>query len=130
MAGVLGLGPCSVRHALLLELPWDPLKSELANRGCWSPEPLKFFVTPMFRSFKKEIQASPLAQRRWAFEERALAARMVHFGSNLTFWECKEACIGEDYEMKTFNVQDGFYNLKDFLVTQLPPLNPSKLHDK
>lgn len=121
--------PRSCRHAELVRLPWDPTVGDLAGRQGWPTEPLKLYVLPTIRSFEEEINNSPLALRGWTFQERALAARTIHFGSELTFWECKEACIGEDNEMKTYSVQDGFFNLKNMLVSQAPP-NLPELHEQ
>ncbi len=120
--------PRSRRHSEPIRIPWDPTVGELSSREGWPAEPLKLFVFPSFRSFKEQLQDSPLARRGWAFQERILAARTIHFGPELTFWECKEACIGEDYDMKTFSVQDDFYNFKTMLASQDPP-DISKLQD-
>ncbi|KAJ9644118.1 hypothetical protein H2199_003986 [Coniosporium tulheliwenetii] len=73
----------------------------------------------MFCHFKKAISTSPLAGRGWAFQERALSARDLHLTSELGHWECKEACIGEDMDaelMDSYNVQDGFWHLKEMLL--------------
>ena len=123
-------GARTARHAKLVRLAWDPHASELSNRPGWPAEPLNMFVVPQFRSFEEELQDSPLARRAWTFQERALAARMLHYGSGLTFWECKEACIGEDNEMEAFSAQDGFYNLKDMLVVEQRSPDISKLQQK
>lgn len=40
---------------------------------------------------------SPLSQRAWAFQERFLSPRTLHFGESQLFWEC-----GEDMSCETF----------------------------
>ena len=117
------------RHSKPVQIPWDPSVGDLAGRQGWPAEPLRLYVIPRFRSFKQQLDESPLAQRAWVFQERALAARTIHFASELTFWECKEACIGEDYEVKTFSVQDSFFHLRDMLVSQARP-DLSKIHQQ
>jgi hypothetical protein len=117
----------SPRHGISAILPW-PLENP--DDGL---SPITLQITPNFRSFEEEISVSPLAKRGWTFQERALSARIIHFGSELCYWECKEACIGENEEIGKYSVQDGFFNLKDMLVTSSPSLletSVAKLHDK
>ncbi|KAF2789526.1 HET-domain-containing protein [Melanomma pulvis-pyrius CBS 109.77] len=113
----------SARHGTSVALPW-PLEDPNDGLG-----PMVLHITPDFRSFKDEILTSPLAKRGWTFQERALSARIIHFGSELCYWECKEACIGENEEIGKYSVQDGFFNLKDMLLTSSESSKP-KLHDK
>ena len=43
----------------------------------------------------------PLHRRAWVVQERALATRTLYFGSEMVFWECKEAEASEESpEMK------------------------------
>jgi hypothetical protein len=117
----------STCHGISATLPW-PLKDPDDGLG-----PMTLQITPDFRSFKEEISASPLAGRGWTFQERALSSRIIHFGSELCYWECKEACIGENEEIGKYSVQDGFFHLKDMLLTSsplLPEISAAKLHDK
>jgi len=41
--------------------------------------------------WNKEITDAPLLKRAWAFQERFLARRVLHFGSSQVGWECCEA---------------------------------------
>ncbi|KAH7142036.1 heterokaryon incompatibility protein-domain-containing protein [Dactylonectria macrodidyma] len=116
----------SERHGTSVELPW-PLEEPGDGAG-----PLRLHVTPTFRSFKDEMESTPLSKRGWTFQERALSARIVHFTPEMCYWECKDACIGEDEEIGKYSVQDGFFHLKDLL---LPPdgeraLTKARMHDK
>lgn len=45
----------------------------------------------------KCVQLSPLGYRAWAFQERFLAPRTLHFGNPQLFWECKEVQACETY---------------------------------
>ena len=38
----------------------------------------------------------PLQRRAWVFQERILAPRTLHFGSDQLYWECAEGLISED----------------------------------
>ena len=39
---------------------------------------------------EKAIHSSPLSKRAWAFQERLLSPRVLHFGENQMLWECNE----------------------------------------
>lgn len=39
----------------------------------------------------------PLFSRGWVFQERVLSARMLHFGSEYTFWNCETTSCSEKY---------------------------------
>jgi len=41
------------------------------------------------------VDASPLAQRAWIFQERALSKRTLHFTRNEVLWECQQMCCSE-----------------------------------
>ncbi|OCT46003.1 hypothetical protein CLCR_00391 [Cladophialophora carrionii] len=41
------------------------------------------------------VDASPLSKRAWAFQERCLAKRTLHFTRNEVFWECQQMCCSE-----------------------------------
>ncbi|KAF2871135.1 heterokaryon incompatibility protein-domain-containing protein [Massariosphaeria phaeospora] len=116
----------SARHGRSVLLPW-PLTDPGDVHGL-----LNIHIMPWFRSFGDEMKTSPLAKRGWTFQERALSARILHFGTDMTYWECKEACIGEDVEIGTYSVQDGFFHLKTMLLPAAleEAVAVSKLHDK
>jgi hypothetical protein len=52
-------------------------------RGGW-----RFNITPKEGT---EPSCFPLLSRGWVFQERLLSSRMLHFGSNELFWECRES---------------------------------------
>ncbi|KAF1948421.1 HET-domain-containing protein [Byssothecium circinans] len=39
-------------------------------------------------SFTSEVDEGPLSERAWAFQERLLSRRIVHFGAKFLFFEC------------------------------------------
>ncbi|KAH7402830.1 heterokaryon incompatibility protein-domain-containing protein [Pyrenochaeta sp. MPI-SDFR-AT-0127] len=41
-------------------------------------------------------QLEPLQRRAWVFQERILAPRTLHFGSDQLYWECPDGLISED----------------------------------
>lgn len=41
------------------------------------------------------VDSSPLNQRAWAFQERCLAKRTLHFTRNELLWECQQMCCSE-----------------------------------
>ena len=42
------------------------------------------------RAWEPAIDSSPLSKRAWAFQERLLSPRLLHFGENQMLWECNE----------------------------------------
>lgn len=123
----------SDRHELRVALPWTRAppsdKKVQDGQGIDSPDetpmqhlsldsdPENIYVLPTLRTFKDEIKMSPLARRGWTFQERALSARILHMGSESSYWECKEACNGEDSKIGHYSIQDSFFNLKDMMLT-------------
>lgn len=54
-----------------------------------------------YREINHDIY-QPLFQRGWVFQERVLSPRMLHFGSNYVFWECKTMRVSEKYPVEGF----------------------------
>lgn len=48
------------------------------------------FVSPITIDFERDFLHSPIAQRGWGLQERALARRTIYFTDNQTYWECGE----------------------------------------
>jgi hypothetical protein len=44
----------------------------------------------------ESLETDPLARRAWAYQERALSPRILHFTQRQLFWECRRAFCGED----------------------------------
>lgn len=50
----------------------------------------------VIRSYRVEMKSEPLAERGWAFQERVLARRVLHFASDQTCFECLEGTVYEE----------------------------------
>ena len=86
--------PRSPRHSLSVALAY-PFSVPADH-----PEPA-ILVVPTFPNYSDTIAASILSSPAWTFQERALSVRTQHLTNNISFWECKSACIGEDMERST-----------------------------
>jgi hypothetical protein len=53
----------------------------------------------------------PLLQRGWVFQERKLAARVVHYAKDQLFWECKSSFLSQDGTHR-WQVSDPHLDLK------------------
>jgi hypothetical protein len=58
-----------------------------------------------------EIQHNPLHSRAWAFQERLLATRVIHYSSSELIWECRTCirceCSGIDRPSSWYNFKPG-----------------------
>ncbi|KAF4633669.1 hypothetical protein G7Y89_g4444 [Cudoniella acicularis] len=59
-----------------------------------------FIVQPVKRithseAVTAELDHSPLSERAWAFQERLLSRRIIHFGASLLFFECNTLYASE-----------------------------------
>jgi hypothetical protein len=57
--------------------------------------------------FIKSIDKSPLCRRAWVTQERLLSPRIMHFGHNQIWWECRELCASETYPQGVPTKVDG-----------------------
>jgi hypothetical protein len=48
------------------------------------------------------VQGAPLNDRAWAFQERALSSRTIHFASDQLYWDCGESNAPEQYASEQF----------------------------
>ncbi|KAM0801878.1 heterokaryon incompatibility protein-domain-containing protein [Usnea florida] len=77
----------------------DPSKGCFTDRNLEFVEPIKVCVSNETKeymamidshSLEQAIHDSPLSKRAWAFQERLLSSRVLHFGNNQMLWECNE----------------------------------------
>lgn len=69
--------------------------------------------------WRTEVDNSPLNNRGWTFQERALAPCVAHFGRQGIFWECRKAFHCESFPM--VNPDPSIFHLGRFtLLRQLP----------
>lgn len=45
--------------------------------------------------FQRNVDNAPLNQRGWVFQERLLSTRILHFGGELLYWECRQRSASE-----------------------------------
>lgn len=50
----------------------------------------QLYVSEILDDFKQDVIDSPLSQRGWVLQERALARRSIYFSNNQTYWECSD----------------------------------------
>jgi hypothetical protein len=87
-------GGCFQTRNPLLNFPCNLLFSNNDALVIRSTEPFGTYhglpgrKTPLRGLFGDEVDASPLSKRAWAFQERLLSKRIVHFGGNYLFFEC------------------------------------------
>jgi hypothetical protein len=95
--------------------------SDNSTKGCFRPRALKYdpcilrmsgnklltvqsvqFLKGISEMFEKFVQKAPLSTRGWAFQERYLAGRTLHFGQGHVFFECNSivASVHDNYGHK------------------------------
>ena len=94
-------------------------------RGPWSRELECDYLLSDHNIWTREILESPLVKRAWAFQERLLSPRVLHFGRSQMLWECQDlnACEtfpenlppeierSSDWESKRlFSLKDGKFD--------------------
>jgi hypothetical protein len=47
--------------------------------------------------WKVNVSRCPIQNRGWVYQERVLAPRIIHFGRDQLFWECREQRLCEQY---------------------------------
>ena len=47
-------------------------------------------------AFYRNVEQSPINTRAWILQERALSPRILHYGKEQTFWECRSFELSED----------------------------------
>ncbi|KAK5661880.1 hypothetical protein OQA88_9988 [Cercophora sp. LCS_1] len=81
--------------------------------------------------FSEQVESAPLAKRAWAFQERLLSRRMVHFCSNIVLFECGTARASEHdpADMRPYP-EDDHSRFRDTIFGWLhaprPPLSDSE----
>ncbi|KAI5926507.1 heterokaryon incompatibility protein-domain-containing protein [Camillea tinctor] len=64
----------------------------------------------------EEISSSLLQARAWTFQERLLSTRILHYGPEMLYWECRE-CYGDEQYLRTRHNKDE--TLPGFTVNHL-----------
>jgi Heterokaryon incompatibility protein (HET) len=63
----------------------------------WKGEKSSQFVITDSGGFMDQVVNAPLNQRAWVFQERVLSTRLLQFGNEQIFWQCRQldACEGQ-----------------------------------
>jgi hypothetical protein len=72
-----------------------PLQTTNGIKGCVLVFPLNK-AKEFNKSYRTQMHSQPLAKRAWAFQERVLARRVIHFASDQISFECLEGSQYED----------------------------------
>ncbi|KAF2687503.1 HET-domain-containing protein [Lentithecium fluviatile CBS 122367] len=62
-------------------------------------ESKRYLVLPEPRKWAGKLVNEPLNRRGWVLQERILARRVLHFGHEQLFWECRESVACETYPL-------------------------------
>jgi Heterokaryon incompatibility protein (HET) len=87
----------------------SPLGAQVYRIGLWSP-------------WASMLAHSPLAQRGWAFQERILPPRTLHFADGQVYWECFNHSASERYPGGTMLYVDAKDSIASRMIRQLKPL--------
>lgn len=76
----------------------------------------------LFSPWGSLLAHSPLAQRGWAFQERMLPSRTLHFADGQVYWECFDHSASERYPTGKMVYVDAKDSLASRMVKQLKPV--------
>lgn len=74
------------------------------------------YVAEISENFERDVENSPLSQRAWVLQERALSRRTLHFSATQTYWEC-----GDGTRCET---RDQITQLSNILGSSSYPVTP------
>lgn len=83
--------------------------------------------------WSNNLLATPLHNRAWVLQERLLSQRVIHFGGNQIFWECRHMKASETYphglptEMMGSRTEN--WRILDFLPSNKPADIPEYDHE-
>jgi hypothetical protein len=95
----------------------------LKDTGLYVRVPLPDFPVD---DFVYNAEDWPLLQRGWVFQERKLAARVVHYAKDQLFWECKSSFLSQD-GTHSWQILDPFLDLK-LRRSSWTPLKMENMH--
>ncbi|EUC28229.1 hypothetical protein COCCADRAFT_41206 [Bipolaris zeicola 26-R-13] len=67
---------------------------------CWSNhrgKKSRYLFVPAPSLWARKLTEEPLNRRAWVLQERILSLRVLHFGHEQVFWECRELAACETY---------------------------------
>lgn len=59
----------------------------------------RYQVVENHNMWARKLLDQPLNRRGWTFQERILSPRVIHFGNQQVFWECRECIACETYPL-------------------------------
>ena len=88
----------------------DSAPSRILHRRCLRDEPHHSWTEAYFSEsvFGNWRPANPLLSRAWAFQERLLARRIIHFGKTELVWECRTELKCQCAGSKIFRERSSF----------------------
>ncbi|KAF2117899.1 heterokaryon incompatibility protein-domain-containing protein, partial [Lophiotrema nucula] len=85
--------------------------------GCTSSESLCCLIDADY--WHRNCTLSPLFCRAWIFQERMLARRILHFGREQLFWECRQENCSEAFpEGLPISLQESSFFLSKYIYEQ------------
>lgn len=76
--------------------PRDPGPSVALNYPSETCPSRSVYVRRPLKYFSQTVDDGPLNSRAWAFQERLLSRRILHYCQDQLHWECEETCLSED----------------------------------
>jgi hypothetical protein len=86
------------------------------------PLGVQVYRVGLFGPWGSLLAHSPLAQRGWAFQERMLPSRTLHFADGQVYWECFDHSASERYPTGKMLYVDAKDSLASRMVKQLKPI--------
>ncbi|KAK4222767.1 HET-domain-containing protein [Podospora fimiseda] len=114
----------------------------LTERNLMASKSWRYFIPtsapPVRTLFETRVDTAPLARRAWAFQERLLARRVIHFCSDVVLFECNTMQRSEfdeegaRYEEELYLVKNGKLSvwLGDAIVNRLIKFQGGKFKSK
>jgi hypothetical protein len=77
----------------------------------WPPSDVQYHDVIHEQEWESQVECSPLCQRGWIIQERALARRSLHFGRRQLYWECTSMRASESVPL---GYPEGFEDFNTF----------------
>ncbi|CZR61292.1 uncharacterized protein PAC_11188 [Phialocephala subalpina] len=74
-----------------------PTECSIQWSSCTSGKRTRYCAVPESDVWAQKLVSQPLNTRCWVLQERILSPRVLHFGSEQLFWECREFVACETY---------------------------------
>ena len=89
------------------------VSTQVSIRFAWHNSPRERYALTNAELWKHSVFSRPVSNRAWVMQERFLAPRVLHFGSEQLLWECRELHSCEQYPSGLpSSITFGAYDLK------------------